>query len=650
MTTELRARRQPRPRILRPRRSVASLLSLCLLASMLATMVVAQPTGAATDPSRLLSTGANSFGQLGDPTVATSRSAPGPVDVPGVVAVASGRDHAYALDVEGRVWAWGANTKGQLGDGTTTARRTPLRLGLTGVVAIEAGHYHGIAVRSDGTVWTWGYGGLGQLGLGNTSDRSTPTQVPGLTGVTQVAAGRDMSYAVRSDGSVRGWGSNALGEVGDGTTVRRTSPVTVQGLNGVVEISGGRNHTLARTSDGSVWAWGDNQYGQLGDGSTTRRASPVRLALSGVRHVDAGAHHSIAVRVDGTVMTWGRGYRGQLGLGSTSDRATPSVVPGLPSAIEVGDGRDQSFALTADGEVWAWGQNSDGQLGDGTTTTRTSPVRLGVRDITAAQSGSAHTLFLARGGGTTTTSTTSTTTTSSSTTSTSTTSSSTTSTSTTSTTVPSSAPIEFRAAASSTANATSAAVVVPGSVEPGDGLLLFVTTNAVRVSNAPAGWVLVGEQIHTAGTDMVTRLYRRTAQVADAGSTVRVSLGAVTKSDLALVAYSGVDRGDLVSQWAARQETMTNTVHRTPSLAAPPSGAWVVSYWAEKSSTTADWIGPPGQVQRVETSGSGSGRIESLLVDSGGTVDGAAWPGLDARADSAGRKVIAFSVALRPAI
>ncbi|MEZ5241196.1 MAG: hypothetical protein R2696_05605 [Microthrixaceae bacterium] len=65
--------------------------------------------------------------------------------------------------------------------------------------------------------------------------------------------------------------------------------------------------------------------------------------LSGVAHVDAGAHHSVAVRTDGAVLTWGRGYRGQLGLGSTSNRPTPTVVPGVPASVEVGDGRDQDL-------------------------------------------------------------------------------------------------------------------------------------------------------------------------------------------------------------------------------------------------------------------------------------------------------------------
>ncbi len=618
-------------------RSVSSVL--VALSVVAALNVIGAPTAGA-NPAVPLSSGSNALGQLGDPSVSTGRSIPAPVAVPGSVAIASGRDHGYALDADGRVWAWGENGYGQVGDGTTTGRRTPVRLALTGVVGIEAGHYHGLALRADGTVWTWGYGALGQLGLGTTSNRSTPTQVPGLAGVTQIAAGRDMSYAVLSDGTVRGWGSNALGEVGDGTTIRRLSPVAVGGLSAVSELSGGRNHALARTVDGSVFGWGDNQYGQVGDGTTTRRLTPVRLALTNVAHVDAGAHHSIAVRADGTVSTWGRGYRGQLGLGTTSNRLQPTTVAGIPAAVDVGDGRDQSFAITASGDVWAWGQNSNGQLGDGTTTTRTTPVHLGLHGIAVAQSGSAHTIFLPKDPGATTTTTTSTTSTTTTTSTTSTT---------TSTLPPSPGSISFRAATDVTVNATSAAVAVPGSVVSGDALMLFVTTNVVRSYSAPAGWTLVGEQVHTASSDMSTRLYRRVAGAGDAGTAVRVVMPATTKVALAVVAYSGVDAGQPVATWASRQETTTTTVHAAPALAAVPPGSWVVSYWAEKTSSTTDWIIPSGQTARVEASGSGSGRIESLLVDSGRPVSGAAWPGVSATADAAGRKVIAFSVALRPA-
>jgi hypothetical protein len=604
----------------------AALRSLVVLAVIGAALAVTAPREAVAAAAVPLSSGSNSMGQLGAPTVSTGRSLPGPVEVPALVAIASGRDHAYGLDASGRIWAWGDNGDGQVGDGTTTDRRTPVRLALTDVVAVEAGHYHGIAIRSDGTVWTWGYGSLGQLGLGSTSNRSTPTQVPGLAGIAQVAAGRDMSYAVRADGTALAWGGNSFGEVGDGTTTRRSSPVAVPGLGGVREISGGRNHGVARTADGSVWAWGDNQYGQLGDGTTTRRTTPVRSSISSVAHVDAGAHHTIAARTDGTVLTWGRGYRGQLGLGSTSQRTSPTVVPGLPAAVDVGDGRDQSFAITAAGTVWAWGQNSSGQLGDGTTTTRTSPVRLGLSGIVAAQSGSSHTVFLPGDGGTPTTTTTSTTST---------------------TTVPG-GEVAFRSAATASTNATSVAVTVPAAVRPGDTLLVFVTTNSVPATTGPTGWTLVGEQVHTASSDLRSQLWRRTATASDPGATVRVSFGSTVKADLALVAYSGT-AANPIAQWAVRQETASTTTHTAPGVAAPAVGGWVVTYWAEKTSTTTDWVPPADQVARTETSGSGSGRIESLLVDSGGPAPAGPWSGRTATADSAGRKVLMFTVSLQPA-
>ena len=125
-----------------------------------------------------LSTGLNADGQLGNGTT-TMRLTPGPlVGIANVVAISSGREHAYALDDQGRVWAWGDNSKGAVGDGTKVDKSTPVRLSLTNVVQVEAGHYHGVALRADGTVWTWGYGTLGQLGLGTINNRTSPVQNP----------------------------------------------------------------------------------------------------------------------------------------------------------------------------------------------------------------------------------------------------------------------------------------------------------------------------------------------------------------------------------------------------------------------------------------------------------------------------------------
>ncbi len=359
-------------------------------------MVATPAPGSAADPGTAVSVGANGFGQLGNGTTTASRT---PVDVmvSMPVAVASGRDTAYALAADGRVWAWGNNAKGSVGDGTLTHRQKPVALTLTDVVEVEAGHYHGLALTSGGKVWAWGFGRLGQIGDGGTLNRKTPVEVVSLAdkGIVHVAAGRDASYAVSSDGKVWAWGNNVLGEIGDGTSSRRVRPVQVPGLSDVVELGVGRNHVLARTSSGAVWAWGDDQYGQVGDddGATSTQRSPVRLALSGIAHVDAGAHHSLAVTTSGEVLSWGRGYRGQLGHGGTASRSTPAKVGGLPLIADVGDGRDQSFAMTADGNLWAWGSNTNGQLGDGSTTRQTRPVDTGLTGVTVAQGGSEHTIF-----------------------------------------------------------------------------------------------------------------------------------------------------------------------------------------------------------------------------------------------------------------
>ncbi|MCU1358737.1 MAG: regulator of chromosome condensation [Ilumatobacteraceae bacterium] len=339
-----------------------------------------------------LSTGLNADGQLGNGTT-TQRLTAGAVSVSNIVQVASGREHAYALDDHGRVWAWGDNSKNAVGDGTSTDRRTPAVV-LTGVAEVEAGHYHGIALKTDGTVWTWGFGSLGQLGLGTTNNRSLPTKVPSISGAIAVAAGRDMSYVLLSDHTVMAFGGNTYGEVGDGTTARRNSPVKVSGLTDVVRIVGGRNHGLALKADGTLWAWGANEYNELGDGTSTQRTTPVQV-LTNVKSMDAGAEHSLAVMNDGTVRTWGRGYRGELGLGNTASRSTPTAVPGLTGIVQVGDGRDQSFAMNAAGAVWAWGYNDTGQLGDGTTTQRNSPLRItALTGIGSAQGGRGMTIFL----------------------------------------------------------------------------------------------------------------------------------------------------------------------------------------------------------------------------------------------------------------
>ncbi|MDP3000959.1 MAG: hypothetical protein Q8N47_25985 [Bryobacterales bacterium] len=191
------------------------------------------------------------------------------------MAIAGGGGYSLALKSDGTVWAWGDNTFGELGDGSTMNRLTPVPVsGLTGVVAIAAAN-HSLALKSDGTVWAWGYNDRGQLGDRTTTDRSTPVPVSGLTGVVGIAAAYSNSLALKSDGTVAAWGYNGYGSLGDDSNTNRLTPVPVSGLTGVAAIAGGDNYGLALKSDGTAWAWGANYYGQLGDGTTTQRLTPV---------------------------------------------------------------------------------------------------------------------------------------------------------------------------------------------------------------------------------------------------------------------------------------------------------------------------------------------------------------------------------------
>jgi alpha-tubulin suppressor-like RCC1 family protein len=146
--------------------------------------------------------------------------------------VSAGSTHSLAIKSDGTVWAWGNNTDGQFGDGTTTSHTTPVQiLGLSNVKVVEADEQHSFAIKNDGTLWAWGYNDFGQLGDGTTgSTYLSPVQVAGLSGVTAVSASGTFTVAQKSDGTVWAWGHNYWRELGDGTRIDRYTPVQVTGL------------------------------------------------------------------------------------------------------------------------------------------------------------------------------------------------------------------------------------------------------------------------------------------------------------------------------------------------------------------------------------------------------------------------------------
>ncbi len=201
---------------------------------------------------------------------------------------------------------------------------TPVAVsGLSGVTATAAGGAHSLALLSDGTVMAWGANSKGQLGDKSHTSSDVPVAVPGLSHVTAIAAGGAYSLALLNDGTVMAWGDNESGQLGDGTTDNSDVPVPVSGLGGVVTAiaaATGGSHSLALLSSGAVMAWGANGEGQLGDGSTKGSDVPVYVSgLGGVSAVAAGEASSLALLSDGTVMSWGANGGGQLGIGGREE-------------------------------------------------------------------------------------------------------------------------------------------------------------------------------------------------------------------------------------------------------------------------------------------------------------------------------------------
>jgi len=299
-----------------------------------------------------------------------------------LVAVVSTGAHVMGLDADGKLFGWGFNRYGQIGNGTAadevllpTPVKGPGGKGtLDGVTTVAAGGYHTLAVRSGGTVWAWGHNAEGRLGDGTKTERHTPVAVKGLAAVIAVAAGVKHSLALRADGTVWAWGDNLYGELGDGTVTTRLVPVKVAGLSGIKAIAAGWHHSMALAKDGTAWTWGCNHFGQLGNGTRLDRKAPVQVkGLTGVKAIDAGGLHSLAIKTDGTLWAWGWNYRGQLGDATVTDRTAPVRVKGthakgfLGNVAAIDGGGAHTVALLGDGTMLLWGGNGRGQIGNGTT-------------------------------------------------------------------------------------------------------------------------------------------------------------------------------------------------------------------------------------------------------------------------------------------
>lgn len=337
-------------------------------------------TAAVTKDGDLYMWGRNYYGQLGVYSNADSKipikvnNSSSTLPEKSVKYIALGYYHSAAITKDGSLYMWGYNRSGQLGDGTTTDRYTPVKI-MDNVASVSLGGSHSAAVTKDGSLYMWGDNGNGRLGDGTTTDRYTPVKI--MDNVASVSLGSSHSAAITKDGSLYMWGYNYYGQLGDGTTTDRYTPVKI--MDNVASVSLGGNHSAAITKDSNLYMWGGNGSGQLGDGTTDNKARPHRVA-SNVQSVKLGYSHTTVISKDGGLYTWGYNYYGQLGNGTTTDSSNPIKI--MNDAIDCAGGDNHTIVLKKDGTVYTWGDNYHGQLGDDTTTDRTSPVAIQIYDHT----------------------------------------------------------------------------------------------------------------------------------------------------------------------------------------------------------------------------------------------------------------------------
>ena len=326
------------------------------------------------------------------------------------VSVILGGGHSSAITYDGGLVTWGLNLNGQLGDGTRDSSLYPLNitsqfdLALGEKISMSSlGGSHSAALTSEGKVFTWGSNNRGQLGDGTSTQRMSPVNITERFNLNEnesimmISLGASHSAALTSLGRVYTWGSNVNGRLGDGTTIHRNTPIDITSNfeleidEKIIMISLGGYHSSALSSKGRLFTWGLNASGILGDGTTNQAMMPINIT----RHFELddndrlisvvlGSTHSSAISSEGNLFIWGaNGDLGSLGIGSSEfflsvpENITTNLdlLPG-ERILSISMGGSHSAALTSAGRVFTWGSNSQGSVGDGTTINRLSPINI----------------------------------------------------------------------------------------------------------------------------------------------------------------------------------------------------------------------------------------------------------------------------------
>jgi alpha-tubulin suppressor-like RCC1 family protein len=296
--------------------------------------------------------------------------------------LASGYNHQLFIKPDGQIWSWGANTWGQLGDGTNTDARTPIRTNLADVVHVATGSDFSLAIDGNSKLWAWGHNDKGQLGRGTTSTSAsagvTPTKVDDVGNWRIVAAGFNHAVGITFDGGLWGWGSNGSSQLCKAATTAESRPISLSSAKDWMAVGAGLNFTVALKADGTLWGCGSNGSGQLNQGTTGGiKTALTQMGTDRWVSFSVGTGHVIAIRDDGTLWAWGLNDKGQVGNGTTTDVPTQFQLSAWGwRAVSAGD--RHSLAVQSDGSSWGWGDNFYYQLATSSSTgVFTSLTRIG---------------------------------------------------------------------------------------------------------------------------------------------------------------------------------------------------------------------------------------------------------------------------------
>lgn len=328
-------------------------------------------------------------------------------------ALALGTQFTCALTDDAKLYCWGSDLQGQLGDSSFVQKLVPTAtLGGRSYIAIAAGVQTTCALDQAGAAWCWG-DDPAQAGI-PLSFRNVPAIARASRPLVALTVGRKFACGLDSDGNAYCWGENGRGQLGLGDTLAHASPTRVTGGQRFSQITAGFWHVCALTAAGTAYCWGDNSFGELGSGDTKRAMQPQPVSgTTTFRSLGAGAVHECGISQTGAAFCWGGNSTGQLGNGAVEGELAPVAVLGGLKFKTIRSYRANSIfgstcGITESADLYCWGWNSKNQLGNagapdtcinaaGTIAYSCAlrPIKAnGVSNVTAMDVGAEHTCAL----------------------------------------------------------------------------------------------------------------------------------------------------------------------------------------------------------------------------------------------------------------